>query len=588
MSIAAKPASGVFDVERVRADFPILAQKVHGKPLVYLDNAATSQKPRAVIDAMSGYYEGTNANIHRAVHLLSEQATEEYEAARATVQKFINAASPTEIIFVRGTTEGINLVAQTYGRAQIHAGDEVIVTDMEHHSDIVPWQLLCEDRGAKLRVVPINDRGELILEEYAKLLGPKTKLVCVTHVSNALGTINPVRKIVDMAHSHGIPVLVDGAQAVPHLKVDVQALDCDFYSFSGHKVYGPTGIGVLYGKKALLEAMPPYQGGGDMILSVTFEKTTYNRLPYKFEAGTPDIAGVIGLGAALEYVGGLGIENIAAHEHELLDYATAAVSSIPGLKIIGTAREKAGVLSFMLENIHPHDIGTILDREGIAIRTGHHCSQPVMQRFGVRFHRTRIVCHVQHEARSRRAGPRHRKGEGGFRLMSDLRDLYQDVILDHSKAPRNYREQPAANHKAEGFNPLCGDHFTIFITLDGDKIQDISFQGSGCAISKASASMMTQTLKGKTKAEAEELFTRFHNLVTGHAENSANAKGELGKLAVFSGVSEFPVRVKCATLAWHTLNAALEGKQEANYDGVAATIHELRPIHHAEPRVRRA
>ena len=319
----------------------------------------------------------------RAVHHLSEQATEEYEAARKTAQEFINAPSLSEIIFVRGTTEGINLVAQTFGRANVHAGDEVVVTDMEHHSDIVPWQLLCEDRGGKLRVVPINDRGELILDEYAKLLGPKTKLVCVTHVSNALGTINPVRQIVEMAHAKGIPVLVDGAQAVPHMKVDVQALDCDFYSFSGHKVYGPTGIGVLYGKKALLEAMPPYQGGGDMILSVTFEKTTYNRLPYKFEAGTPDIAGVIGLGAALEYVGGLGIENIGAHEHDLLEYATAAVSSIPGLTIIGTAREKAGVLSFKLENIHPHDIGTILDREGIAIRTGHHCSQPVMKRFGV-------------------------------------------------------------------------------------------------------------------------------------------------------------------------------------------------------------
>ncbi|MFZ0785321.1 MAG: cysteine desulfurase [Candidatus Acidiferrales bacterium] len=383
MSIAAKAVSGAFDVESVRADFPILEQKVHGKPLVYLDNAATSQKPRAVIDAISHYYEGTNANIHRAVHHLSEQATGEYEAARVTAQKFINAASPTEIIFVRGTTEGINLVAQTFGRANIHAGDEVVVTDMEHHSDIVPWQLLCEDRGAKLRVVPINDRGELILEEYDKLLGPKTKLVCVTHVSNALGTVNPVREIIEKAHSLGIPVLVDGAQAVPHMKVDVQALDCDFYSFSGHKVYGPTGIGVLYGKKALLEAMPPYQGGGDMILSVTFEKTTYNRLPYKFEAGTPDIAGVIGLGAALDYVSGLGIEKIGAYEHELLDYATAAVSSIPGLKIIGTAKEKAGVLSFTLENIHPHDIGTILDREGIAIRTGHHCSQPVMKRFGV-------------------------------------------------------------------------------------------------------------------------------------------------------------------------------------------------------------
>jgi cysteine desulfurase / selenocysteine lyase len=383
MSIAAKPVPGVFDVERVRTDFPILEQKVHGKPLVYLDNAATSQKPRAVIEAISRYYEGTNANIHRAVHHLSEQATEEYEEARKTAQKFINAKSPTEIIFVRGTTEGINLVAQTYGRAQIHSADEVVITDMEHHSDIVPWQLLCEDRDAKLQVAPINDRGELILEEFAKRLGPRTKLVGVTHVSNALGTINPVRRIVEMAHSHGIPVLVDGAQAVPHMKVDVQALDCDFYAFSGHKVYGPTGIGVLYGKSSLLEAMPPYQGGGDMILSVTFEKTTYNRLPYKFEAGTPDIAGVIGLGTALEYFSGLGIETIGAHEHDLLEYATAAVSSIPGLRIIGTAKDKAGVLSFTLENIHPHDIGTILDQEGIAIRTGHHCSQPVMKRFGV-------------------------------------------------------------------------------------------------------------------------------------------------------------------------------------------------------------
>ena len=383
MSIAAKAPSNIFDVERVREDFPILQQRVHGKPLVYLDNAATSQKPRAVIDAISRYYEGTNANIHRAVHHLSEQATEEYEAARVTAQNFINAASPTEIIFVRGTTEGINLVAQTFGRANIHAGDEIVVTDMEHHSDIVPWQLLAADRGAHLRVIPINDRGELILDEFTKLLGPKTKLVCVTHVSNALGTINPVRRIVEMAHAQGVPVLVDGAQAVPHVKVDVQALDCDFYSFSGHKIYGPTGIGVLYGKKALLEAMPPYQGGGDMILSVTFEKTTYNRLPYKFEAGTPDIAGVIGLGAALEYVSEIGIDKIGAHEHELLDYATAAVSSIPGLKIIGTAKEKAGVLSFTLENIHPHDIGTILDQEGIAIRTGHHCSQPVMRRFGL-------------------------------------------------------------------------------------------------------------------------------------------------------------------------------------------------------------
>jgi cysteine desulfurase/selenocysteine lyase len=317
------------------------------------------------------------------VHFLSEHATEEYEAVRGIAQKFLNAAESREIIFVRGTTEGINLVAQSYGRAHVQAGDEILITDMEHHSNIVPWQILCDERGAKLRVAPINDAGELILDEFANLLGPKTKLVAITHVSNALGTINPIRRIVEMAHSRNVPVLVDGAQAVPHLKVDVQALGCDFYAFSGHKVYGPTGIGVLYGKAALLEAMPPYQGGGDMIASVSFEKTIYNKLPYKFEAGTPDIAGVIGLGAALEYVNGLGIENIGAYENDVLAYATAAVSAIPGVRLIGTAKEKAGVLSFVLDNIHPHDIGTILDQEGIAIRTGHHCSQPVMKRFGI-------------------------------------------------------------------------------------------------------------------------------------------------------------------------------------------------------------
>ena len=372
-----------FDVEKVRADFPILKQTVRGKPLVYLDNAATSQKPRAVIDAITRYYEGTNANIHRGVHFLSEQATEEYEDVRRTAQEFLNAAHSHEIIFVRGATEGINLVAQSYGRAHVQSGDEILITDMEHHSNIVPWQMLCDERGAKLRVAPINDAGELMLEEFEKLLGPRTKLVAITHVSNALGTINPIRRIVELAHSHNAPVLVDGAQAVPHMKVDVRALDCDFYVFSGHKIYGPTGIGVLYGKSALLEAMPPYQGGGDMIASVTFEKTIYNRLPYKFEAGTPDIAGVIGLGAALKYISGLGIENIGAYENEVLAYATQMVSAIPDIRLIGTAKEKAGVLSFVLDAIHPHDIGTILDQEGIAIRTGHHCSQPVMKRFGI-------------------------------------------------------------------------------------------------------------------------------------------------------------------------------------------------------------
>jgi len=372
-----------FDIERVRDDFPILHRKIRGRELVYLDNAATSQKPKVVIEAITRYYERDNANIHRGVHYLSERATAEFEAARKTVQSFLHARRPEEIIFVRGATEAINLVAQSYGRAHVSAGDEVLITALEHHSNIVPWQLLCDEKGAHLRVAPINDHGELILEEFGRLLGPRTKLVAVSHVSNALGTVNPVFTIAKMAHTRNIPVLVDGAQAVPRLPVDVQELDCDFYASSGHKAYGPTGIGVLYGKSALLETMPPYQAGGDMISSVTFEKTTYNKVPHKFEAGTPDMAGAVGLKAALEYLTHLGMDNIAAHEAELLAYATGAISMIPGIRVIGDAQEKAGVLSFVMQGVHPHDIGTILDQEGIAIRTGHHCAQPVMERFGV-------------------------------------------------------------------------------------------------------------------------------------------------------------------------------------------------------------
>jgi cysteine desulfurase/selenocysteine lyase len=385
LSVEPRPplTSEAYDVEAVRRDFPILQQKVYGHPLVYLDNAATSQKPRVVIDAISNYYESGNANIHRGVHYLSEHATEEHEAARRTVQTFLNAADKREIIFVRSATEAINLVAQSYGRKHVQAGDEVLITAMEHHSNIVPWQILCEEKGANLRVLPINDRGELEMDELPKLLMPQTKLLAVTHVSNALGTINPIRRIIELAHSVNIPVVVDGAQAVPHAKVDVQELDADFYVFSGHKVYGPTGIGVLYGKRALLEAMPPYQGGGDMIRSVTFEKTLYNDLPYKFEAGTPNIGGAIGLGVAIDYITNLGIDNIAAHEHDLLTYATEALSAISDIRLIGTAAQKAAVISFLIEGIHPHDIGTILDREGIAIRTGHHCAQPVMQCFKI-------------------------------------------------------------------------------------------------------------------------------------------------------------------------------------------------------------
>ena len=375
--------SAALDIERIQRDFPILDQTIHGKKLVYLDSAATSQKPRAVIDAIVRYYEHDNANIHRGVHTLSVRATEAHDEARETVRRFIQAADANEIIFVRGATEAINLVAQTYGRANVGAGDEVLITAMEHHSNIVPWQILCEEKSAHLRVVPINDAGELELDAFEKLLSPRTRIVAAAHVSNALGTVNPLRKIIQLAHAHDVPVLVDGAQAVPHLPVDVQALGCDFYAFSGHKVYGPTGIGVLYGKEEILAEMPPYQGGGDMISSVTFEKTTYNVVPYKFEAGTPDIAGAIGLGAALEYVSKIGMDRIAAHEHDLLVYATEKVGALPGVRLIGTAKERAGVLSFVMEGVHPHDLGTILDREGIAIRTGHHCAQPVMDRFGI-------------------------------------------------------------------------------------------------------------------------------------------------------------------------------------------------------------
>ncbi len=378
-----QPETHGYNVERIRADFPILHQKVHGHPLVYLDNAATTQKPRQVIDAITRYYERDNANIHRGVHALSQRATDDYENARKTVQNFLGAGDPREIIFVRSTTEAINLVAQTYGGKNLKPGDEVLITAMEHHSNIVPWQMICEEKQAKLRVAPINEAGEVVLDEFERLLTSKTRLVAVAHLSNALGTVNPVRRLVEMAHAKNIPVLIDGAQAVARLPVNVRELNCDFYAFSGHKIYGPTGIGVLYGKLALLEAMPPYQGGGDMISSVAFERTVYNKVPHKFEAGTPDISGPIGLKAALDYVKRLGIESIEQHENELLEYATKRVSALPGIKLIGTAHDKAGVLSFVMEGIHPHDIGTILDEQGIAIRTGHHCAQPVMERYGI-------------------------------------------------------------------------------------------------------------------------------------------------------------------------------------------------------------
>lgn len=376
------PASPL-DVDRIRGDFPILRQRIRGKPLVYLDNAATSQKPQVVIDAITRFYTAENANIHRGVHFLSERATQAYDQARQQIARFINAPSAHEVIFTKGTTEGINLVAQTFGRVNVRPGDDIVITAMEHHSNIVPWQLLCEQNGATLKAVPINDAGELDLDALEGLLTERTRLVALVHVSNALGTINPIKKVVALAHARGIPVLVDGAQAVPHLQVDVQDLGCDFFVFSGHKVFGPTGVGVLYGRETLLEQMPPYQGGGDMIATVTLQRSTWAPLPAKFEAGTPMIAQVVGLGCAIEYISNVGLDRIAAWEHDLLRYATERISAIEGIRIIGTAREKAGVLGFVLGGVHPHDIGTILDDQGIAIRAGHHCAQPVMERYGV-------------------------------------------------------------------------------------------------------------------------------------------------------------------------------------------------------------
>jgi cysteine desulfurase / selenocysteine lyase len=373
----------VLDVARVRADFPILRRQTRGKPLVYLDNAATTQKPQVVIDAIARYYTEYNANVHRGVHELSEIASEAYEQARRKVAAFVNARHEREIVFTRNATESINLVAHAFGRTHVGAGDEVLISAMEHHSNIVPWQLLCEERGARLRVAPIDDRGELMLDELEKLVTERTKLVSVTHMSNALGTINPVEDIVRIAHRHGVPVLLDGSQAAYHMPVDVRALDCDFYAATGHKLYGPTGMGILYGKEALLESMPPFLGGGDMISSVTFEKSTWNSLPHKFEAGTPDISGAIALGVAIDYIKSIGFSWIGEHEQSLLEYGTEALSGVDGLRLIGTARRKASILSFVLDGVHPHDIGTIVDREGVAVRTGHHCAQPVMERFGV-------------------------------------------------------------------------------------------------------------------------------------------------------------------------------------------------------------
>ncbi|MDX1583057.1 MAG: cysteine desulfurase [Thermoanaerobaculia bacterium] len=382
MTVAGEIGS-TLDLDRIRKEFPVLNETVHGHPIAYLDNAATTQKPRSVIEAMAGYYETVNANVHRGVHELSQRATDAYEASRSKVQRFINANDDSEIVFVRGCTEGINLLANTLGISRVLEGDEILISSIEHHSNIVPWQMLAERTGAYLRTIPVRDDGSLDLDAYERMLTTRTRLVSLVHVSNSLGTVNPVREMTRVAHEKGIPVIIDGAQATPHTKVDVQEIGCDFYVFSGHKMFGPTGIGAVYGRRELLEEIPPWQGGGDMILSVTFEESTWNEVPFKFEAGTPNIAGAIGLGAAIDFLDSVGMDRIAGHEADLLDYATEKLHGVEGIEIIGNAPRKAAVISFILENVHPHDIGTIVDREGVAIRTGHHCTQPVMQRFGV-------------------------------------------------------------------------------------------------------------------------------------------------------------------------------------------------------------
>ena len=549
-----------FDLAAVRGDFPILAARVHGKPLVYLDNAATTQKPPAVIDALRDYYLHDNANIHRGVHLLSERATAQYEAAREVVRRFLNARHSREIIFVRGTTEGINLVAQSYARQVLRPGDEIVVSVLEHHSNFVPWKMVADEKGARLRVVPITDDGELRMDEYERLLSERTRLVALGHVSNALGTINPVADIVRLAHARGIPVLLDGAQAVAHVPVDVQALGCDFYAFSGHKMFGPTGIGVLYGRSELLDGMPPWQGGGDMISSVSLDEVTYNTLPAKFEAGTPNIAGAIGLAAAIDYFTALDLGRARTHEDELLRLCRRAARGDPGRPRHRARLKRTSIASFVMDHVHPHDIGTILDREGIAIRTGHHCCQPLMQRLGVpaTARASLAFYNTRGGDRSPRLGARAR--QGGLRLMSDLRELYQEVILDHHKRPRNFGALSDANHHAEGRNPLCGDHITVHVDIEDGVIKAVAFEGAGCAISRASASLMTDAVKGKPIAEAEKLFAEFHRMVTSGVDEEVEAA--LGKLAVFCGVREFPSRVKCASLAWHTLHAALQDKRQ--------------------------
>jgi len=564
--------------ERLRADFPILDQQVHGQPLIYFDNAATSQKPRAVINALRHYYERDNANVHRGMHELSARATAGYEAARVKVARFLNAASETEIIFTRGATESINLVAQTWGAKFLREGDVILATEMEHHSNLVPWQMLAERTGATLRFLPINDRHELALDRLDEFLTPQVKLFAFNHISNSLGTINPVAELCAAARKVGALTLVDAAQSAGHLPIDVQALGCDFLALSGHKMCGPTGIGALYGRKAVLEAMPPWHGGGEMIETVRYEKSTWKQPPHRFEAGTPDISGAIGLGAAIDYIEAIGREAIFEHDAELTRYAHEKLAAIPGLRVLGPplGTPRGAVLSFVLGDAHAHDVVTLANQHGLALRGGHHCTQPLMHKLGLTssarasfyFYNTRAEVDRMIEILTPSA---QNPETAAFSLP--LGEVYEMVVSDHAKRPRNFGELSGESVvHVHGDNPSCGDTIDLHVQFGPEKVENLKFTGSGCTVCMTSASLMTQKLKGKDRAEAQRLMHLFHDQVSGLADTEAGqGPRELGDLNVLGGVRQFPQRVKCAMLAWRAFEQALEETASGETEGTIST-----------------
>jgi len=562
--------------DRIRADFPILDQQVHGQPLIYFDNAATSQKPRAVLDALRHYYEHDNSNVHRGMHALSMRATDAYEAARVKLARYLNAASAEEIVFTRGTTESINLVAQTWGTKFLREGDVILLTEMEHHSNLVPWQLLAERTGATLRFLPINDRHELALDRLDEFLTSQVKLFSFVHISNSLGTINPVAELCAAARKVGALTLVDAAQSAGHLPLDVQAIGCDFLALSGHKMCGPTGIGALYGKKTVLESLPPWHGGGEMIVSVGYEKSTYKQPPYRFEAGTPNIAGAIALGAAVDYIEAIGREAIFEHDCQLAQYAQKRLGEIPGLRVLGPplGGARGGVVSFVMEHAHAHDVVTLADQAGIALRGGHHCTQPLMHKLGLEssarasfyFYNTqaevdRLIA-VLAEGQSR--------ASASFSLP--LGELYETVVTDHATRPRNFGKLEEGAVHVHGDNPSCGDTLDLHVQLSPEKVENIKFTGSGCTICMTSASLMTLKLKGKNRAEARRLMHLFHDQVAASPDTEAGrGPRELGDLNVLGGVRKFPQRVKCAMLAWRAFEQALNEADAGVTEGSIST-----------------